>query len=135
MNNFEASKIIVFLYSLFLYPVVINRFSMLCYALIYGLPLIYLFIYHRYVNWLLGKVRIKFATVIFGVIILIALSVFMPVLTGGWDFSYVNVTLAIVRKFIIVLFLIVVTIKKHKENADIKLFMYYYVLATCCYVF
>ena len=61
------------------------------------------------------------------------LSVIVPVFADTWDFSYINVVLAIIRKAIIILFLIVLTIR-HSKEANVYQFMYYFVLATCCYV-
>lgn len=134
MQKIKTSKTLLLIYALFLYPIIIGRIALICYGVVYGIPLAYLLVNYNIVNRLLGNISYRYILVVTGIVTLFFLSIFVPVFADTMDFSYINVVLAIIRKAIILLFLIVITMKKSKA-VNAYQFMYYFVLATCCYVF
>lgn len=134
MNKRRVDLALLIIYAIFLYPVVPGRFSMACYLALYGIPLCYVFFHAPELNCLLGRLGILPSMLVLGLGFLLVASMSVPVLAGTHDFSYVNVIMAIARKLLIVSFLMLVTSSRCPGQDSARLFMRYYVLATCCYV-
>lgn len=134
MQEIKVSKTILLLFSLFLYPIIIGKFAWICYLLLYGTASSYIILNKSLVGILLRNLNLKELSNILLFIFLIVLSVFYPIVNGGDDLSYVNVVLSILRQFIILFFLMLTLVKKYQSKFTIRIFMYYYVCATCLYV-
>lgn len=126
---------LLIIYSIWLNPIVIGGVQTLCYLLLYGIALIYICIHSNYIiNNYFKKNRAKFIFHILWIIMALLLSFVIPSLHGTSDYSYINVVLAIFRKLIIVIFLFILTLKKHGRDALIEYFMLYYASASVLYI-
>ncbi len=134
MNEKKINLSILVIYALYMNPIIIGGYETIFYALIYGSALAYIILNYKYISTYLRKLPLQTAVLIFWIIIALTLSVFVPSLHGTYDFSYINVILAIFRKALILAFLFVLTEKKHGREALIEHFMYYYALATVLYI-
>lgn len=133
-NTFIINKWVLLAFMLFLNPIVINDYAMVCYAFIYGFPLAYLVLDRSFYNSFVRHIPLKALYILMFCLIMLVLSVLVPAIHGTWDFSYINVVLAVARKLLILLFLSSLIIKFH-SNPKIDYVLYYYALATAIYVF
>lgn len=125
---------LLIIFALFLNPIVIGGLETVCYLLIYGIPLGYIFINFGYIKKYFRSMPLKIAIPLFWIFIALALSFIVPVLHGTYDYTYANVILAIFRKIIVLAFLFLATTKKHGREVIIEQFMLYYLVATILYV-
>lgn len=125
---------IVAVYALFLNPVICGKFLYLCYAVVYGVPLLYMILNARLLMSLFYGLKKRYAISLMGIMVLMAVCIIVPIVHGTYDYSYTNVVLGIIRKAIIVLFLFLVILKRYGRSANVEIFMYYYSIAMCCYV-
>ena len=122
------------LFCIVLHPIIIGHLSMICYAVLYGFPMIYIFFNFRYVQKLFCKLNSNHFMVVCGIGVMTALSVIVPVIHKTMDFSYISVSLSLLRKLILFLFLFIVLMKKDPVAKHVEVFMKYYILAQCLYV-
>lgn len=130
MINEKTSIVIVFLFCLFMYPVMFKFSSILSYAYIYGIPATYLLFNYNFFRKL-TKTQLNIITC---ASLLVVLSYLYPTFHGTGDYSYVRVATFIFRKLIAYVFLACILVKKYKENARLEHFMYYYALTHSIYV-
>lgn len=130
MSNEKTSMPIIFLFCLFVFPVMFRASTILSYSYIYGIPFLYLI-----VNWRFVSVITKKQMNIIGMaVLLVMFSLIYPTLHSTMDYSYIRVTTFIFRKLLIYLFLCCILTKKYRDNVSIEHFMYYYALAHAIYV-
>lgn len=134
MREVKIYKSLLLLYALVLNPIIIQRCAIICYLLVYGGALVYIFLNQNVIINLFKRIQIHYVSVLLGTILLLLCSFLVPLVYGTNDFSYINVILAIYRKVILFTFLIIVTEKTYKEQFTTHIFMYYFVVATVCYV-
>ena len=134
MNEKKIYLAILVIYALYINPIIIGGYEIIFYALIYGSALAYIILNFRHISVYLRKLPLQTAVLIFWIIVALTLSVIVPSLHGTYDFSYINVILAIFRKALILAFLFILTGKKHGREALIEHFMYYYALASVLYI-
>ncbi len=130
MESTKTSKLIVFLFCIFIYPVNLPMPSVIRYMLIYGLPFFYLLFN---IN-LLKKVTKKQIIIMMLVGILIVFSIIYPFLHSTGDYTYVGISTYVFRKLLIYLALICILVRRYKENVCMEHFLYYYVLTHAIYV-
>lgn len=134
----KADKIrisILIIYAIYLNPIVIGGVQTICYLLIYGIALGYIIFHSNYIiNKYLRNINIKIVLPIFWILFSLMLSVIIPFFHGTNDYSYVNVILAIFRKIIIIIFLFLITARRHKQNSLVDYFMLYYSFASILYI-
>lgn len=133
MSIAKIDKLIFLCFALFLYPVIIGKISLLCYALVYGLPFLYVLVNYGLLNSFL-RIPSKQFVVIVGIVIMLALSIIVPIIMGTNDFSYVNEILAIFRKGLLVLFLVMLIIKREPNKPILETFCFYFCILQCVYV-
>lgn len=122
-------------FAFFLNPIIIKNFALYFYILEYGVAICYIIIKVKDVGALFSRIRLIDLYQIIGFFILLFLSFAYPTVHNTYDFSYVEVVLAVLRKFIILLFLFLILYNKYEDCDIISLFMKYYVLANILYVF
>lgn len=131
----NSRKIIsVLLFSFFLNPIIIKQFQMFCYALEYGLALVYICLNYSIVKSIFHFIRKVDLIVISCVLLSFVLSIIYPTIHNTYDYSYINVIAAIIRKLLILLFLYVYLIKWYGFKESYFLFLYYFSIATSLYV-
>lgn len=129
-RRIKVAPLLLFLFSLYIYPVMIKGPALLSYTYIYLLPAVYLVANYRstaaLTKWQTGVL------VVAGV--LFVLSFLYPVLHGTFDLSYVVVTTYIFRKLVVYVFLAHLLVRHYGEKTSIGHFMYYFALVQAAYV-
>ena len=126
---------LLLIFAIYINPIVIGGLETVCYLLIYGSALIYLFLHSNYIfNNYLRHINVKAAIPMAWVLIALLLSIVVPVIHSTNDFTYINVILGVFRKAIIISFLFLVVSKRCENGSVIETFMYYYSLASVLYV-
>lgn len=135
MKKHKISPVLLLAFALFNNPIIIGNYDYYCYALIYGLPLLYIVLnINRLMPYIKG-LPISIFRILVWTAIALTLSAIVPTLHGTYDYTYINVILGIYRKAIICTFLFLLTGEKHKQNDIVELFMLCYILANALYVF
>ena len=134
MNIKMLSFRILLVFSFFLYPIVLGNISLLCYLAIYGIPCLYFFLHYKKTTHYLSHFPVSLFNLFVCILFFLSASLLLPFLYGTYDFSYVNTVLAIVRKLIIYIFLLMIVANHYKDNQSIEHFMLYHSLATVLYV-
>lgn len=125
---------ILLIFMVYLYPIVFKGFPILSYGFIYGIPIIYILVNFRIIVLYFRKIYIYQGIMLFLWFILLYLSFLFPIIYNTNDFTYVNVVLALFRRFIITVFLILIIVKNHGVDSVMERFMYYFALSTLIYV-
>lgn len=125
---------VLLIFMFYLYPIVFKGFSLLSYGLIYGIPIIYILFNFRIMACYFRKIYLYQGIILFLWFILLYLSFLFPIIYNTDDFTYVNVVLALFRKFIIIVFLCLIIIKSYDIDNVMDRFMYYFALTTSIYV-
>lgn len=129
--KYEKTSIpILILFCIFIYPVMIKGTTTLSYIYQYGIPFFYIILNLKFV-----KEITKRQLLIFGLLsTLLILSFLFPVFHSTGDYTYIKISTFVFRKLLIYLFLILVLVKKYKENVSPEHFMYYYSLTHAVFV-
>lgn len=130
MKNEGCSKRILFLFCIFLYPVMFRKLTALSYIYQYGIPLAYIALNFEVVR----KISKKQVFIIGGLVILIYLSLLYPTLHGTYDYSYLKVSTFVFRKLLVYVFLGIVLLKEYGKNMSVEYFIYYYIMVHAIYV-
>ena len=127
---------ILIIFMLCLNPIVIGGQEVFVYLMLYGISSMVILINARYlINNYFRNISVRFVFPILWIIVSLLLSVIVPMIHNTHDYSYVNVVLAIIRRFVIVVFLLIITRKQHKRSeSTVELFMLYFSLTTVLYV-
>lgn len=132
----DLSGRFLLLCTLYYYSAVYDGLEIISYLCFYGLPLIYIIIHYQEVLSLLRIClhnRLKYY--ILSLILMGAFSLLLPYFSGTDDYSYFTIRiLQIMKESIKLLFLVMVFIRYISPQADIKLFMRYFILSTCIYI-
>ena len=124
-----------FCFAIFLYPIVLGNIALICYALVYGVAAAYIILNIRTLG-LFRYIPNKQFLVSTAIVIMLLCSIIVPIILHTYDFSYVNEIVAIFRKFIIVLFLTVMILKRsgNKSKDVLEVYCFYFCLLQCAYV-
>jgi len=122
------------LYAIVLHPVIVGRFAMICYLLLYGGALLYLVINVGFPLTLFKRMNKGTNVALTFSVCMIAFAALYPIIRGTGDMSYIGVTLAVFRKLLLLFFLITYTRIHHGAEKCLPLFLYYYALSSCLYV-
>ncbi len=125
---------VLLIFMIYLYPIVFKGYTMLSYGLIYGIPTIYILCNFKTIFNYFRKIYNYQGIIIYLWIILLYLSFLFPIIYNTNDFTYVNVVLALFRKFIIIVFLCLILLKSHGIDNIMDRFMHYFSLTTSIYV-
>ncbi len=120
-------------FALFLYPVIIGKIALVCYLVLYGVAFIYLLFNTEIVSRFL-KIPSRQFIVICSIFVMLLCSILHPIFMRTYDFSYVNEIMAIFRKCLIILSLIVMIIKRENGRPVFETFCFYFCVLQCAYV-
>lgn len=122
--------------TLLYYSAVYDGFEIIGYLCFYIIPFIYILIHYRDALFLLRiclKNRLKYY--IAAIFFMGVISLLLPIMYHTNDFTYFSVRiLQLAKESVKLLFLVMVFIRYISPDGDLKLFMRYFVLATCIYV-
>lgn len=122
-------------FAIFNYPVIIGSIPYVCYAFVYGIPLIYIVFNYGKIRPFLKKFPISILRILAWTLLALLFCIFFPIVHNTNDYSYVNVILGIYRRALVCIFLFLLVSKKYQRNEVVEEFMMYYSLATMMYVF
>lgn len=134
MDSLKISKGLLAIYAIFLNPIIFKNMEMVCYLIIYGLPIIYFVLHTKEISLYTRYISFYGLLLLFGFFILLCSSAVVPYIKSTNDYTYVNTVMAILRKFIIIFFLLFITKKKYPSKNLIDLFALYFSLGTVLYV-
>lgn len=136
VNGRPAGKkwCIAALFALYLNPVILGSASTACYLFLYGSAAAYIIVNSIVTLSLIDSLREHHIYCVLGICFLLLASVSVPVLYRTFDYSYVTVLLGVVRRFLILLFLMVLVKEEYPDGDVLHLFMYYFSAGTCLYV-
>lgn len=122
------------IFAIYLNPIGFRFSPMACYAFLYGAALLYMLLNYQLLKVFYLKMDSKCAALLLMCFVLFFCAAAVPILHGTDDFHYIPFGILIFRKLFLCSFLMLLTIKRHRENGGASLFMLYYALGTCCYV-
>ena len=125
---------IILVFAFFLYPVILGNMALVCYAFVYGIPCLYIFLNYRKVVNYLRHLPFSIFIISISLLGLLVTSFSLPILYGTYDLSYVGVIGAVFRRLLIYIFLFVVIFNYYRDNLVVERFMFYHVIATTLYV-
>lgn len=134
MQNIKIDKKILFIFAIYLYPIMLKNLAVPCYFYIYGIPTLYMFINHKILSSYIAKIKIKQQLCFLGSLVIIFSSICVPIIYGTFDFTYIKTSTYIFRRMYIYIFLCCVLMKRYKGKNIINLFMYYFCFTTSIYV-
>ena len=129
--KYEKTSIpILFLFCIFIYPVMFKGAAFLSYVYQYGIPFIYVALNFKFMR----RISKKQFFIIGCLVILLFFSILYPTIHNTGDYSYIKVSTFVFRKLVVYLFLAIVLVKRYKENTSAEHFIYYYSLTHAVFV-
>lgn len=134
MHKLKLPIWLIVLFSLYIFPIVGTRFVIISYSIIYGIPIVYLFVHLRTLLVLFGRIKVQYIMDICIFALLLMASMTIPVLHDTRDYTYIWTVLGILRKLIIYLFLTIIIIRYYFKENVMFCFMKLHIIATSVYV-
>lgn len=134
MKQIKPSLLLVFFYLLFTFT--FKNISTIHTLVIYGVCILYILYNYKYLKKYLSIVfygKLKYSVI--ALIICCIATVVIPNIHNTQDYAYLETLTSIVRSLLKLIALLILFEKKHKEEANIKLFSKYIILSTCMYIF
>ena len=133
--SIKINPLVLFVCALFMYPVIIGNIALICYAIVYGTALLYILFNIKYLNRIISHIPSKQFLILIGIIVMLIMSIIIPILLSTNDFTYVDVIVAMFRKMVITLFILILLHKTHPETELLPLYFRYFCAIQCLYVF
>ena len=116
-------------------PIILGNYSLYCYGLVYGTSLLYTLINVGKLMPYIRKLPLSIFTIIAWTVVALTISVILPTVYGTFDYAYVDVVLAIYRRALICITLIMLVSATSPQDQIVENFMIYYVNANVMYIF
>ena len=127
--------LILLFYLMFTFTFTFKGISTINYLIIYATCSIYILFNYKYLlkyMKIVYKSCLKYSVI--ALLICIIAAIIIPYILNTKDFSYIETLTSIIRVLIKYIAILILFEKKHKDNASIKLFSQYMVLATVIYI-
>lgn len=134
MKKVKIWYLILSLYFYFTFS--IKHLEVITYIVAYSIPCVYILLNFKLVLNLIGNIKLLYSKYSFVLLyILMIITIAAPLFHGTYDLSYLSTIMSIIRTLIKTMFLLIVFLKIHKEDATLELFSKYFILSCCLYVF
>lgn len=134
MKQIKPKLLLIFFYLLFTFT--LKNVSTMHTLIIYGMCTLYILCNYKYLKKYLLIVfhgKLKYSAIALAICCIATLII--PNIHHTQDYAYLETLTSIIRTLLKLITLLILFEKNHKEEASIKLFSKYIILATCMYIF